>query len=71
MNISIKLLNSNNDIYKKILNGLLPQVNKYMSAAVKEVESNLSAIIQLRGFKVTGQKCQYLLPTMNNLSGRW
>jgi hypothetical protein len=46
MKIFIKLLDSNSEIYKKILTGLLPQIDKYMNRAVKDIQSNISPIIQ-------------------------
>jgi hypothetical protein len=46
MNISIKLLDSDAEIYRKILNALLPQADKYMKSIVREMKSNISNIIE-------------------------
>lgn len=45
MNISIELLESNSAIYQKILNAILPQIDKYMSTVVNNVKSEISPII--------------------------
>jgi hypothetical protein len=47
MNISIKLVDSDSEIYKKILNGLLPQVVKYMDSAVRDIKPKIIPIIEL------------------------
>lgn len=46
MNISIKLLDSNSEIYKKILDALLPQVTRYMNNAIQKLKSNISPIVE-------------------------
>lgn len=46
MNISIKLLDSNSQIYKKILDALLPQVTQYMTNVVQKLRSGISPILE-------------------------
>jgi hypothetical protein len=46
MNISLKLLDSNSQIYKNILGGLLPEVNKYMSEGVQKLKLSIPPIIE-------------------------
>lgn len=46
MNISIKLLDSNSEIYKKILDALLPQITQYMNGVVQKLKFEISPIIE-------------------------
>jgi hypothetical protein len=46
INFSIKLLESNQEIYKKILAALLPDIRKYMLKAKNKLTTNLKPIIK-------------------------
>lgn len=46
MIISLKLLDSNSQIYKSIVEALLPQVNKYMLEVVKNLKTTIPPIIE-------------------------
>lgn len=46
MNISIKLLDSNSEIYRKILDALLPQITQYMNGVVQKLKFEISPIIE-------------------------
>lgn len=46
MNISIKLSDSNSEIYKKILDALLPQITQYMNGVVQKLKFEISPIIE-------------------------
>jgi hypothetical protein len=46
MNISFKLLDSNSQIYKNILEALLPQTEKYMSNGIKKLKLDIPLIIE-------------------------
>lgn len=46
MNISIKLLDSNSEIYRKILDALLPQITQYMNGVVQKLKLEISPIIE-------------------------
>lgn len=46
MRLSLKIINDNNDIYKNILNQLLPEVINYMDNGIGIIKKNLLSIIQ-------------------------
>lgn len=46
MNISLKLVDTNQQIYDKILKALLPQVEKFMSSNIKKLQKDLPILIQ-------------------------
>jgi hypothetical protein len=46
MNISLKLLDSNSQIYKNILGALLPEMNKYMADSIQKLKLSIPLIIE-------------------------
>jgi hypothetical protein len=46
MILSLKLLESNSEVYKNILEALLPQANKYMSDAIRNLKTLIPPIIE-------------------------